>query len=137
MEAVRPLRKTILRPNLPADTTIYPGDEAADTFHAGAFLDGELVGITTALREAPPGEADPYAWRLRGVAVAEGARGLGIGRALIQACMQHVTAQGGAWVWANGRTQALPFYTVLGFQIKGKEYITDSGPHYLVWRPAD
>ena len=130
----RRLRKAILRPDLPPETTIYPGDDAPDTFHAGAFLDGELAGITTALREAPPGQDEPGAWRLRGVAVAEKARGLGLGRLLVQACLQHIDAQEGVWVWANGRTPSLPFYRALGFQVQGEEYITDSGPHYRVWR---
>ncbi len=130
----RPLRVTVLRPNLPVESTIYPLDGDPDTRHFGAFLDGDLVGITTVCREAPPGEENPHAWRMRGVAVAPQARRKGCARQLAQACLDYVAARGGTCLWANGRTAVLPFYRSVGFDTRGDEFVTETGPHFLVWR---
>jgi len=68
-EEARVIRKAVLRPDQPAKFTIYPNDDASGTLHVGAFIDGQLVGITTVSLESPPGEHKPDAWRMRGVAV--------------------------------------------------------------------
>jgi GNAT superfamily N-acetyltransferase len=133
-EQARQLRRTILRPNLPIETIFYSGDDAGDTLHAGAFVDDELVGISTILQEAPAGKNDIGAWRLRGVAVDARQRGQGIGLALIEACIAHAESHGASYVWASGRTSALPVYTALGFSSQGDEYVTDTGPHCLLKR---
>jgi len=39
-EETIPLRHPILRPGLPRETAIFPGDEAETSRHFGAFLDG-------------------------------------------------------------------------------------------------
>jgi len=134
VEGARYLRRTILRPNLPLETIFYPGDDAGKTLHTGAFVNDVLVGVCTILQEAPAGENDIGAWRLRGVAVDPGQRGQGIGRALIEACIAHAKTQGASYVWANGRISALPVYAALGFTAQGDEYVTDTGPHYFVLR---
>jgi len=136
-EEARVIRKAVLRPDQPAKFTIYPNDDASGTLHVGAFIDGQLVGITTVSRESPPGEQKPDAWRMRGVAVIGNARGKGIGRMMAQACLDHVIRNNGKFVWANGRTTALKFYGALGFQVRGDEFVTDTGPHYLVWRSLE
>ena len=136
-EDARLLRKTILRPNLPVETIFYPGDDADETLHTGAFLDDILVGVCTIIGEAPAGENDNGAWRIRGVAVNSQQRGQGIGRALMEACFAHAKTHGASYVWANGRTSALPVYTALGFTVQGGEYVTDTGPHYFVLRSID
>ena len=133
-EDARLLRKTILRPNLPLEMIFYPGDDADETLHAGAFLDDILVGVCTVIQEAPTGENDIGVWRMRGVAVNAQKRGQGIGRALMEACLAHAKTHGANYVWANGRTSALPVYAALGFTVQGDEYVTDTGPHYFVLR---
>lgn len=130
----RPLRWQVLRQNQPFEKTVYPEDELSDSLHLGAFLEGELAGVCTICRAAPPGEAAPNAWRLRGVAVAEAARHKSLGSRLVLSCLEHARAKGGDMVWANARTEALDFYRSLGFIVQGEEYQTDSGPHYLVSR---
>lgn len=136
-EEARKLRRAVLRPTQPPETIIYPLDDAPGTLHVGAFLGNELVGITTVSHEPPPGEQNLAAWRMRGVAVIENARGKGIGRMMAKACLDHVIQNGGKLVWVNGRTTALKFYNALGFQTRGQEFVTDTGPHYLVWRSLE
>lgn len=79
IEEIRLLRRAILRPELSL-TVDFPKDNDPETLHPGAFVDGELVGIATVCRGAPPGEDHPDAWQLRAIAVSEGARGRGLAR---------------------------------------------------------
>ena len=136
-EDARHLRRTILRPNLPLETIFYPGDDAGETLHVGAFVGDVLVGVCTILQEALPGENDIGAWRMRGVAVNVQQRGQGIGRALMEVCIAHAESYGASYVWANGRTSALPVYAALGFTVQGDEYVSETGPHYFVRRSID
>ena len=76
----RPLRHAILRPNQSLAELVYPDDDAADTLHAGAFEGDALVGVASVYREAPPGERDERAWRLRGMGTLPNARRAGGGR---------------------------------------------------------
>ena len=43
----RPLRQIVLRPEEPPEHNIYPGDDGGADYHAGAFLDGLLVGVAS------------------------------------------------------------------------------------------
>lgn len=135
VEEVRPLRQAILRPHLPPEYSVYAGDEAAEALHLGAFVDGRLVGVASALHEARPGEADAGAWRLRGVAVLEPFRGHGVGRRLVEACVAHARAQGGTRLWFNAAARARVFYERMGFKVEGEELVSpETGPYYFMWR---
>lgn len=129
------MRQAVLRPGQPPETTVYPGDDAPGAWHVGAFVDGVLLGIASVYTEAPAGQADPCAYRLRGMAVLPGHQGQGYGRALVQACVRHVLAHGGRTLWCNGRVSALGFYRSLGFVPVGAEFdLPYSGPHYRLVR---
>jgi GNAT superfamily N-acetyltransferase len=132
----RPLRHTLLRPHQPVEKLVYPGDDHPLGFHAGAFRQHELVGIASVTPRALPGADWPEQWQLRGMATAPEVRGTGYGRALIEACLAHIAAHGGRTLWCNGRTTAIPFYQALGFQVHGEEFVVDTGPHYVLWRPV-
>ncbi len=132
----RPLRAAVLRPWRSADESIYPGDDGPESLHAGAFADGEIVGVASVFREPPPGEADARAWRLRGMAVSPAAHRKGYGRALLEVCTAHVAARGGAVLWCNARSTAVEFYRSLGFDSIGEEFKTPDGiPHFYMRRP--
>ncbi|MDQ3686376.1 MAG: GNAT family N-acetyltransferase [Acidobacteriota bacterium] len=134
VEEVRPLRGAILRPNLSLEKSVYPGDDAHDTLHLGAYLNDELLGVASVFHQTPPGETLPAAWRLRGMAVRPDAQGRGYGRALLERCIAHVTEQGGTLFWCNGRTSALGFYHSFGFEPRGEEFdVPDSGRHFVLY----
>ncbi len=131
----RILRSEVLRPSQRPEELVYFGDDAPDTLHAGAFLDGALVGIATVCRDPLIGEDDPDVWRLRGMAIRPGAQGKGLGRALLESCIAYVSSHGGKLIWCNGRTSAAGFYRSLGFEICGDEFeVAVTGPHYLMKR---
>jgi uncharacterized protein (TIGR00290 family) len=126
-----PFRREILRPGYPPELSEYPLDEHPDTWHAGAFLDEQQVGVVTLLHEPPPGEHTPHSWRLRGMAVRAQDRRKGIGKALVKACVRYVEEHAGREIWCNGRVTALSFYQSLGFRTVGEPFdIPESGPHY-------
>ena len=133
--ATRPLRHLVLRPGQPAASTIYPGDDDPDTQHYAAFIASQLVGIASLYREARPGADILPGWRIRGMATSGEARGKGVGRALLNACLDHVEAQGGGELWCNARAEALGFYAAAGFDILGDEFeIPGIGPHRVMRR---
>lgn len=127
------MRRAILRPD-PALAIDFPLDDDPKTAHFGAALAGDLVGLATVCPQAPPGEVGAVAWQLRAIGVYKTARGQGVGKALVEACLAYVSSQEGRMLWASGRTGALAFYRAMGFRQRGEEYVTETGPHVLVWR---
>jgi GNAT superfamily N-acetyltransferase len=134
----RALRQSVLRPHQAADALVYPGDEADDTLHLGAFAEDRLVGVASVYREAMP-DAPPFeAWRVRGMAVLPDWRRSGVGRELLGRALQHAHGRGGAVVWCNARSAAVPFYRAAGFEPRGEEFeLPDIGPHQLMWRKLE
>jgi predicted GNAT family N-acyltransferase len=130
----RPLRHAILRPHQPPEALVYQGDDAPQTFHAGAFHEGRLVGIASVTPNPCPRAELPAPWQLRGMATVAELRGQGYGRAMILRCIEHIVANDGATLWCNGRVTAEGFYTGLGFQVISEEFVTDTGPHYVFTR---
>ena len=143
--AVRPLRTAVLRPGWePGRLATYPEDEST-AVHVAAFLGGEAHGVGTVYAEPPPaalaGEidgaayADGAAWRLRGMATSDAARGAGLGRAVLDGCFDVVRESGGRFLWCNARLGAVGFYRRLGLATAGDEFdIPEIGPHYVMWR---
>ena len=96
-------------------------------------MGGRLVGVASVYHEAQPGETDPQAWRLRGMAIYAEQRGQGIGSALMHACLDHVRAHGGAVLWFNARTTAAGFYSRFGFAVQGDVFAIEGlGPHVVM-----
>lgn len=131
------LRHAVLRAGLPRETAIFPGDEAESSRHFGAFLDGQLVGVVTIhfvpLLDQPDFDS---AYQLRGMATADGLRGQGIGRALLNACIEAAAQNGAQWIWCNARTPAMGFYAQQGFKTQGGIFdIPTAGPHVRMLRP--
>jgi len=129
-----PLRLAILRPGRPPETAQFPGDHAADTRHFGAFVEGRLLGIASMYRAEMPERLGLRACQLRGMATAEEARGAGLGRGLIKACIEHAHEGHAEILWCNARIGAAGFYQKMGFSISGQEFeIPDVGPHFRMF----
>ena len=127
------LRHRNLRAGQPRESAFYPGvDDADDTFHLGAFLGEKLVGLAT-LQTDP---IESCELRIRGMAVDEATRGLGIGSALVMHLQRRAEALG-TGIWCNARILAVPMYERCGFSICSEEFeIPLIGPHFdMRWLP--
>ena len=134
-EAVRPLRRALLRPHQQVEELVYPGDDHPDALHVGAFRHGHIVGIATIVPRPMPGRRERRAWQLRGMAVEHGQRGYGLGGLMLEACVAHAAARGGRLVWCNARAGSFGFYQRYGFYHDGEPFeLPDIGPHYRMCR---
>lgn len=127
-----PLRRRVLRPRQDGDAVVLGGDEDPRALHVGARdEDGAIVGIATISPQPPPwAPNDTGAWRVRGMATAEGRRGRGIGARVLAAAVDHARAQGAVLVWCNAREGALDFYRRAGFTEAAERYVDPVlGPH--------
>jgi predicted GNAT family N-acyltransferase len=135
LRTVRQLRHELLRPHQQPWEIVFEGDDEADTLHVGAFREEVLVGIASVMREPPPGQEDPLAWRLRGMATLPEMRGQGYGGALLERCLRHATDHGGDLAWCTARVPAAGFYRRYGFENVGEVFDVPSiGPHIVMTR---
>ena len=153
VELVRPLRQVVLRPGMAPEESIYPGDDDQRAAHGAARLPsddrpGPIVAVGTILAEAPPwASAEERArglegvaavsWRIRGMATAEGYRGQGLGRHVLEALLAHAEAHSATAcvVWCNARVRATAFYGRAGFVAVGATFeLPGIGPHQAMER---
>ena len=143
---VRPLRARILRPGREEHHSAYDQDDTV-AVHVAAYRPGTAVpdGVGTIYAENPPeahrGEIPDAAygpgaaWRLRGMATSDAARGKGLGRLVLEECFAVIRERGGHFLWCNARIGAVAFYERLGLDCVGPEFdIPEIGPHYVMWR---
>ena len=122
------LRHVVLRAGFPREAAMFDGDDDEDARHFAAVSDGRIVGCVTLHR----GEWDgKMAWHLRGMAVAKGLRGNGIGSELLEAAEKSVRVYGATkLIWCNARVPAVRFYEKAGWQVVSEVFdIAESGPH--------
>lgn len=130
-----PLRHSVLRPNQVHPEVPFEGDNAAETFHLGAYDNEKLIGIVSLYRRHFSLFPRCSAWQLRGMATDPAYQGKGCGRMLVQAAIAQMQQREGELVWCNAREAAVPFYTKLAFKLEGERFeIPEVGPHYLMWR---
>lgn len=132
VDQARILRRAVLRPNLPPEASVFPGDDDPTSLHLGAFESDELVGIATLIQNACPVNGRDDHWRLRGMATVERVRNRGIGGLLLSRCIVYVRDVGGGSIWCNGRSSARRFYERHGLRAVGEEFLSPhTGLHYL------
>lgn len=118
----RTIRDRVLSAGGPASRSIYPNDDAPDTLHLGAFVNGRLAAVATICHEPMPGSSNSSAWRLRGMATLEEFRRLGLGKRLAASCIAHAAAHWGTLLWCSARVATITFYRGLGFQEQGRSF---------------
>jgi GNAT superfamily N-acetyltransferase len=131
-----PIRWAVLRPGFPRETAVFGGDEDPTTLHLGVFYDGVLSGVASIyLADVPDAPLGGEARQLRGMATIPEVRGLGCGRALLDACVNAARSDGSRWLWCNARTSAEKFYANLGWETFTGEFdIPTVGPHVRMRR---
>lgn len=134
-EDVRPLRREVLRVDMPDATVAFDGDDRPDTFHLAAIDTlGTIVAVSSWMSH--PLVEDPVApsIQLRGMATKTTHQNLGIGARLLEAGAEHARSTSKHWIWANARDVALNFYRRHGFEVIGDGFIESvTGlPHHRV-----
>jgi len=107
-----------------------------DAQHFLAFADGDGDGeeasaaLGTARMRIVDGEA-----KAQRIAVLEHARGLGLGRALVESIESHAREKGLRTVRLNAQVQAKRFYEKLGYQTEGGVFV-EAGIDHLAMRKS-
>jgi GNAT superfamily N-acetyltransferase len=132
-----PLRQKVLRPHQTLDELREPDDDTpASTTFAARGPGGEVLATGVVSRRPPPwpDEGGP-SWQVRAMAVADGHRGEGLGRLVLDTMLAHVAGAGGGLVWCNARTAARAFYERAGFAVVGDPFeLPHIGPHQVMSR---
>jgi len=129
----RALRNSVLRPGLPLDAVHWPAleDPEAATFAVIGDDESPLTTVSVLPEPCPWRPDDGPAWRLRGMATTEEARGQGVGRLALDAAVAHVRAEGAVLLWCNARDVALSFYERAGFVVEGAGFVSERDiPHH-------
>ncbi|WP_030249287.1 GNAT family N-acetyltransferase [Streptomyces violens] len=125
------LRRSVLRPGLPAEAALYPEDADPGVFHMAAYDGDTLAACATFFPDPVPGEEAVPAYRFRGMASSPEARGRGFGAAVLRAGIEEAARRGAELVWCNGRISARGFYERMGFTTDGATFeIVPSGAHH-------
>ncbi len=125
LDAVLPLRHSVLRAGRPLESAISRSDSSPETVHLGAYVDGDLAGVVSTFPEdcdLAPGRRGEH---FRGMATHPSWRGRGVGEALMRAVAMLAREHGADVVWANGRDSALGFYERMGFTVEGQGFEDD------------
>ena len=129
-----PLRAAVLRAGIPIEQVDFGDADAPHSRHFGAVEEDELVGAGYISPISEPDDIEPDgapdAWQLRGMSVAAGFRGRGIGRAVLLRCIEAAREQGAPVLWCNARIKAVELYRREGFVGVGEVFeIVGVGPH--------
>lgn len=134
------LRHAVLRPHQTPDQCHYEGDEARSSFHIGAVdSHDQVIGIATVLACTEDRFRQfelPQQVRLRGMAVATARQGQGIGRKILEACLDKALRDGADIFWCNARVIAFDFYRNAGFDVLNDDpfEIEGIGPHHVMYK---
>jgi GNAT superfamily N-acetyltransferase len=140
-EAVRPLRRDVLRRGQPPEASVYPHDDHPDTVHVGAFApDGALVGVATLLpTEDRVAGHPPYrspGARFRGMGVDPAWQRKGVGARLLAEVRRVARERGAKELWANARLSAVPFYEAHGLRVVSTPFDLPALGEHLVMAEA-
>jgi ribosomal protein S18 acetylase RimI-like enzyme len=126
-ETVQPLRRALLGHG-PAI-----GDDDPAAGHVAVTREGVIVAVGSVHPEPMPGGYRGDSWRLHGIAVEHGQRGLGLGAMVLERCVEHAAAGGALSVWCRSPVRAFGFFDRLGFSRSGDPTTGADGPEYVVF----
>lgn len=130
------VRRPVLRPGMPAEECIFQGDEAPDTIHLGAFVQGRLIAVASYMHSKNPLFEAPVQYQLRGMAVLEEFQKQGLGKQLLKKGEEILNNRfSDPLLWFNARETAIDFYKKFGYQTRGEIFmIPNVCPHIVMFR---
>lgn len=133
-ESTYPLRIEILRKGIALDYK-FVGDEEKNTFHIGAFIEEECVGIASCMKKEHALFKGENVYQLRGMAVKKDIQKTGIGKEIVLKTEEILKERNASMVWCNAREIAVGFYEKLGYKTIGEKFqIPKVGPHYVMFK---
>jgi len=129
-----PLRIEILRNGIPKDFH-FVGDEDKKSFHIGAFIQDECVGIASCMQKNNTSFEVENSYQLRGMAVKKDLQEKGIGKEIVRITLEVLKDRNCSLVWCNAREKAVGFYENLGFIKVGEHFqIPKVGFHFVIYK---
>ena len=134
-EQTQALRHLVLWPHMPnPESCVIDIDHREDARHIGAFKDGEIVGVCSLFDMRTPKLPDAKQYRMRVMATHPNVRGMGAGKAVVEAALETVASLQKEVLWCDARKVALGFYSRLGFEEIDAWYdVPNIGPHKLMF----
>ncbi|MFM8856788.1 MAG: GNAT family N-acetyltransferase [Actinomycetota bacterium] len=134
---VRPLRREVLRVDMPEATVDFEGDDHPATFHLAVFDQLQSIIAVSSWMERPfIDDSSRRSIQLRGMATKVTFQSFGLGALLLEAGFRTARERSIDMIWANARDAALNFYLKNGFEIVGDGFIEEVTrlPHHRVRR---
>lgn len=129
------LRHLVLRPNASFEAIKNPEDQLPNTFHLGAYIQNELVGISSFHEEELARLSATRPYRLRGMATDPNFQRRGIGTQLMEKGVLELQKTNSDLLWCNAREVAFPFYQGLGLlTLEPLFEISGVGPHKVMYK---
>ncbi|WP_369901038.1 GNAT family N-acetyltransferase [Bacillus manliponensis] len=128
------LRHEILRPHQSLEDCKYLSDKEQSSFHLGAFIQNNLVGIASFSMEQHPSFLGDNQYRLRGMTTHPNFRKQHAGSSLIHHAKLILIERSAQFLWCNARTDVEEYYKRIGFKVHGSVFdIPSIGPHKLMY----
>ena len=127
------IRLEVLRKNIDLPYK-FNGDLDIETFHLGAFKEGELVAVSSFMK-VKNNHFKGAQYQLRGMATLPQFQGLGMGKQLILKAEEILKALQINCLWCNARIIAVEFYKKQGFKTFGELFdIPLIGGHFVMYK---
>ncbi|WP_345005146.1 GNAT family N-acetyltransferase [Snuella lapsa] len=131
--SVYKVRQPVLRKGRPIESCVFEGDELETTVHVGVFIAGELVAVSSFLKNKHDKVLSDCQYQLRGMAVLESFQNKGLGGIMLNYGEQLLKNKLTDVIWCNAREVALNFYKKQGYTIVGEPFdIKGIGSHYTM-----
>lgn len=111
------------------------GDGLPEACHLGAYRDEVLVGVGSIHPESMPAGYRDGAWRVHGLGVEHGHRGIGVGALLLERLLEHAAGHDPQAAWCVAPAGVYGFFERFGFRRTGEPLEGSSGPQYLLYTP--
>lgn len=129
------LRKKTFKWNQTSDTYKYESDHFRESFHLGAFLDGELVSVASFLRENNDAFEEMNQYRLHGMATELAYRGKKYGSQLLTYGEKVLKQKRARLLWCYAKYPVSNYYTAFGLREHGEAFVIDFiGPHKVMYK---
>jgi len=133
-----PIRHQVLRQGKSIESCAFEGDNLTTTFHLGLYYYGELIGITTFMKNTHTDFNEGSQFQLRGMAVLQQFQGKRLGNVLLEKGLQQLKQLNVDLLWCNARENATNFYSKFGFNIYGNPFdIPSIGKHYTMTKQIE